>query len=58
MKRKPVINPERVLFRPVEVARRWGTDRTTIYRQIADGRLKALTTPFGIRISTATRLRA
>ena len=50
MKRNRAPNVERTLYRPVEVARRWGIDRTTVYRMADDGRLKMLSTPFGLRI--------
>ena len=46
MKRNHAPDVERTLYRPVEVAQRWGVDRTTVYRMADDGRLK-----------TASRLR-
>ena len=50
MKQNSEPNVERTLYRPVEVARRWGIDRTTVYRMANDGRLKMVATPFGLRI--------
>ena len=50
MKRDHVPDVERTLYRPVEVAQRWGVDRTTVYRMADDGRLKTVSTPFGLRI--------
>ena len=50
MKRSHVPDVERTLYRPVEVAQRWGVDRTTVYRMADDGRLKTVSTPFGLRI--------
>ena len=38
MKRSHVPDVERTLYRPVEVAQRWGVDRTTVYRMADDGR--------------------
>ena len=50
MKRNDAPDVERTLYRPVEVAQRWGVDRTTVYRMADDGRLKTVSTPFGLRI--------
>ena len=50
MKRNHAPDVERTLYRPVEVAQRWGVDRTTVYRMADDGRLKTVSTPFGLRI--------
>ena len=50
MKRSQGPDVERTLFRPAELADRWGLDRSTIYRMADDGRLKVVPTPFGLRI--------
>ena len=50
MKRNHAPDVERTLYRPVEVTQRWGVDRATIYRMADDGRLKTVSTPFGLRI--------
>ena len=35
---------------PSRLRERWGIDRTTVYRMADDGRLKTVSTPFGLRI--------
>ena len=57
MKRNHAPDVERTLYRPVEVAQRWGVDRTTVYRMADDGRLRMLSTPFGLRIHQDELLR-